>query len=105
MTTRRCCHGCRVGRPGMWAPWGRGTGRRLAYVGALGPAHRREWLLEQASERGMPATDPIARNLRGPIGLDLGDRSPVGIAVAITAEILAQFNRRPALSLHAHVAA
>jgi xanthine/CO dehydrogenase XdhC/CoxF family maturation factor len=81
------------------------SGRRLAYVGALGPAHRRGWLLEQATALGLSATDPVARMLRGPIGLDLGDRSPVGIAIAITAEIVALFNRRPALSLHAHVAA
>jgi xanthine dehydrogenase accessory factor len=81
------------------------SGRRFAYVGALGPAHRREWLLEEASALGMAASDPVARMLRGPIGLDLGERSPVGIAVAITAEILAHFNRRPALSLDSHVAA
>jgi xanthine/CO dehydrogenase XdhC/CoxF family maturation factor len=81
------------------------SGRRLAYVGALGPAHRRGWLLEQASALGLATTDPIARMLRGPIGLDLGDRSPVGIALAIAAEIAALFNRRPALSLDVHVAA
>ena len=80
-------------------------GRRLGYLGALGPAHRREWLLEEASALGMPATDPVARMLRGPIGLDLGDRTPVGIAVAATAEILAHFNRRRAGSLHVDVAA
>ena len=80
-------------------------GLRVAYAGALGPAHRREWLLEQAVALGVPAHDPVVRMLRGPIGLDLGDRTPVGIAVAITAEILAHVNRRPALSLHAHVAA
>src|SRR5262249_18681570 len=37
----------------------------LAYLGALGPAHRRQWLLEQVP--------PAAQPLRGPIGLDLGD--------------------------------
>jgi xanthine/CO dehydrogenase XdhC/CoxF family maturation factor len=79
-------------------------GRRLAYLGALGPAHRREWVIEQAVALGMPAHDPVARMLRGPIGLDLGDKSAVGIAVAVTAEILAHFNRRPALSLHSHAA-
>jgi len=81
------------------------SGRRLAYVGVLGPVHRRERLLEEASAFGMASRDPVARMLRGPIGLDLGDKSPVGIAVAVTAEILAHFNRRPAMSLHAHVAA
>jgi len=64
----------------------------LAYLGALGPAHRREWLVEQASA--------AAHTLRGPIGLDLGDRSPAGIAVAVAAEILARLNCRHARPLH-----
>jgi xanthine dehydrogenase accessory factor len=81
------------------------SGRRLAYVGALGPAHRRARLLEEASAFGMAPTDPVARMLRGPVGLDLGERSPVGIAVAVTAEILAHLNRRPTLAVHTHVAA
>jgi xanthine/CO dehydrogenase XdhC/CoxF family maturation factor len=36
----------------------------------------------------------LAARLHGPIGLDLGDRSPAGIAVAVTAEILAHLNDR-----------
>lgn len=80
------------------------SGRTLAYVGALGPAHRREWLLSEATALGLPINDPVAKKLRGPVGLDLGERSPFGIAVAITAEILAHFNRRHAQSLHAHAA-
>lgn len=64
----------------------------LAYLGALGPAHRRQWLLEQVP--------PGAQPLRGPIGLDLGDRSAAGIAVAVAAEILAQLNCRQARPLH-----
>jgi xanthine dehydrogenase accessory factor len=71
----------------------------MAYVGALGPAHRREWLLEEAAARD-PLSPEFASTLRGPIGLDLGDRSAAGIAVAVTAEILAQLNGRTAQSLH-----
>lgn len=70
----------------------------LSYVGALGPAHRREWLLEAAAE-GAPLDDAFALALRGPIGLDLGDRSAAGIAVAVAAEILARFNDRHAQPL------
>jgi xanthine dehydrogenase accessory factor len=74
--------------------------RPLAYVGALGPAHRRAWLLEEALTLMIDGDDE-GLTLRGPIGLDLGDRSPQGIAVAVAAEILAQLNRRHARPLHA----
>jgi xanthine dehydrogenase accessory factor len=72
--------------------------RTLAYVGALGPAHRREWLLEEAAACG-PLNPEFASTLRGPVGLDLGDRSAAGIAVAVTAEILARINGRSAQPL------
>jgi xanthine dehydrogenase accessory factor len=79
------------------------SGKPLAYVGALGPAHRRAWLLEQARPLAAEHDDRIAAMLQGPIGLDLGDRSAAGIAVAVAAEILAHLNRRSAQSLHAAV--
>jgi xanthine dehydrogenase accessory factor len=81
------------------------SGRPLAYVGALGPAHRREWLLDEVSSlsAGHAADPPVM--VRGPIGLDLGDRSAAGIAVAVTAEILAALNHRQAQPLDATVAA
>src|SRR5262249_15997980 len=70
------------------------SSKPLAYLGALGPAHRRRWLLEQASESPRRRGDAVDPAVRGPIGLDLGDRSPSGIAVAVVAEILAVLNRR-----------
>jgi xanthine/CO dehydrogenase XdhC/CoxF family maturation factor len=67
--------------------------RPAAYIGVLGPAHRRRWLLENIDGAAtMPET--FVNRLRGPIGLDLGDRSPGGIAVAIASEILAELNGR-----------
>jgi xanthine/CO dehydrogenase XdhC/CoxF family maturation factor len=68
--------------------------RTLRYVGALGPAHRRAWLLAQASAPGVAGNSDAPWSVRGPIGLDLGDRSPAGIAVAVVAEIVALLNRR-----------
>ena len=68
------------------------------YIGALGPANRREWLLEEAAANGRLSESFIAQ-VRGPIGLDLGDRSPEGIALSVTAEILAWTNGRDAQPL------
>jgi xanthine dehydrogenase accessory factor len=79
------------------------SGKPLAYLGALGPAHRRAWLLEQASPLAAERDDRIAAMLQGPIGLDLGDRSAAGIAVAVAAQILAHLNHRSAQSLHVPV--
>jgi xanthine dehydrogenase accessory factor len=64
-----------------------------AYVGVLGPAHRREALLQWALENG-PINDEFVARLHGPIGLDLGDRSAAGIAVSVIAEIVGQLNER-----------
>ncbi len=62
--------------------------RPMAYVGVLGPAHRRRWLLENVEDDdALPET--FVNRLRGPIGLDLGERSAGGIAVSIVSEILA----------------
>ena len=65
----------------------------FVYAGALGPAHRRAALLALASEVGLVNDDFVAR-LRGPIGLDLGDRTAAGISVSVISEIMAQLNER-----------
>jgi xanthine/CO dehydrogenase XdhC/CoxF family maturation factor len=70
-------------------------GKDFAYLGTLGPAHRRQWVLNGANV----TPGPLADKLRGPIGLNLGDRSAAGIAVSITAEILAELNQRDAAPL------
>lgn len=56
---------------------------RIPYVGLLGPAARRERLLD---ELGAPGEALHAR-LRAPVGLALGGRTPESIALAIVAEI------------------
>jgi xanthine dehydrogenase accessory factor len=74
-----------------------------SYVGSLGPAQRREWLLEEAAANGAHLSAQLVAQLRGPMGLDLGDRSPAGIALAAAAEILAWMNGRDAQPLSAVV--
>jgi xanthine/CO dehydrogenase XdhC/CoxF family maturation factor len=58
----------------------------IPYVGLLGPAPRR---LRLMNEIGSEAASLLSGRLYGPIGLDLGARSPEAIALAIVAEIQA----------------
>jgi xanthine/CO dehydrogenase XdhC/CoxF family maturation factor len=62
----------------------------IPYVGLLGPAHRRDRLLEEIGE---PATG-LAGRLHGPAGLDIGGRGPAVIALSIVAEIQSVLERR-----------
>ena len=56
------------------------------YVGALGSRMTQEKRNIRLEERGLGGDD-LAR-LRGPIGLDIGSKSPAEIAVSILAEIV-----------------
>jgi xanthine/CO dehydrogenase XdhC/CoxF family maturation factor len=62
----------------------------LRYVGLLGPAPRRHRLL---AELGRSA-QALEGRLYGPVGLDIGARTPEAIAVAIVAEIHAVLSGR-----------
>jgi xanthine dehydrogenase accessory factor len=53
------------------------------YIGLLGPASRRARLLKEVGSR----LEAIAGRIRGPIGLDIGAKTPAGIALAIVAQI------------------
>jgi len=66
-----------------------------AYVGLLGPTARRKRLLE---EIGGQAAAGLRGRLHGPVGLDIGARSPEAIALAIVAEIHAVLAGAPGVS-------
>lgn len=57
----------------------------IPYVGLLGPAPRRIRLLSEIGDKAAA----LSGRLYGPIGLDIGARSPEAIALAIVAEIQA----------------
>ena len=62
----------------------------VPYVGLLGPPMRRERLLAALGERAQA----LRPRLHSPVGLDLGARTPEGIALAIIAQIHARLNGR-----------
>lgn len=62
----------------------------LEYIGLLGPAGRRDKLLDNLS---LTAAD-VENQVFGPVGLNLGGRSPQAIALSICAEIQQQMSYR-----------
>ena len=63
------------------------------YVGLLGPAARRDALLAGLDAEGRQR---LAGRARGPVGLDLGGRSPQAIALSLIAEIQSVLSGRDA---------
>jgi xanthine/CO dehydrogenase XdhC/CoxF family maturation factor len=64
------------------------AGSRVPYIGLLGPPGRRDRLLRELGT----AAEGLAARLHGPAGLDIGADSPESIALAILAQIYAQFH-------------
>jgi len=73
-----------------------GASASPAYLGLLGPARRRERLLDDLAKRGHRRDRSTLATLRGPAGLDLGGRSPEEVALSIVAEIQSCLAARPA---------
>lgn len=71
--------------------------RAGCYAGALGSRHTQAARRQHLLEAGL-AQEEVAR-LHGPVGLDLGSRTPEETALAVAAEILAARSGRSAASL------
>ncbi len=66
----------------------------VPYIGLMGPHERFEKMLEAFEEDGRTVDETNLETLYTPIGLDLGDGTPYGIAHSIVAEVLAVSNDR-----------
>jgi len=62
----------------------------IAYIGLLGPAGRRERLMNELTD----VADALQGRLHGPAGIDLGGRGPGPIALSIVAEMQQFLNQR-----------
>lgn len=69
----------------------------VPYIGLLGPAQRRERLLDGL---GAPSAN-LRDRVFGPVGLDIGAETPEEIALSIVAEIQAVMKQRDGVSLSA----
>ncbi len=70
---------------------------RCGYVGALGSRHTQTARADVLRASGIP--DAALARIHGPVGLDLGSRTPEETALAIAAEIVAVQSGRNAASL------
>jgi xanthine dehydrogenase accessory factor len=57
------------------------------YIGLLGPAAKKELLLQKLRDDGFMLSDEQRSRLFGPVGLDVGAETPEEIALSIVAEI------------------
>ena len=62
---------------------------RPAYLGLLGPANRREKLMDALFERYPEISESFLESIYGPAGLNLGSETPEEIAISVLSEILA----------------
>ena len=70
-----------------------------AYIGMLGPAHKREQMLDRLLEYHPEVSLSFIERVHGPAGLDIGSETPQEIAVSIIAEMLAVTRNRSVISL------
>lgn len=68
----------------------------VRYLGMLGPKRRQEKLLNALRSDGVTFSAEFLSSLRGPVGLDLGAKTPEEIALSILSEILSVLNERNA---------
>lgn len=78
---------------GAWA-------RRLGYIGALGSRRTQQARRDRLIDSG--ATDGQVDGIFGPVGLDLGARTPAETALSVFAEIVAHRSHRDAAPLRSH---
>ncbi len=71
-------------------------GSPTPYIGMLGPRERFDKLLNELRREGYEANPDDLRVVHSPAGLDVGAEGPEEIAWAVTAEVLAAKNARPA---------
>ena len=64
-------------------------GRKVAYIGSLGPLKKTDRMLEELKEKGVTVNEAGLTRLYGPSGLDIGAETPEEIALSILAEIKA----------------
>ncbi|WP_281635366.1 XdhC family protein [Flavobacterium marginilacus] len=60
---------------------------KVRYIGLLGPAHRREKLLNAILDTDILIDDTVFDKIHGPAGLAIGSQTPEEIALSIMAEI------------------
>lgn len=70
------------------------VGHNIPYIGLLGPAAKRDRLLNDLAEINVQFNEEQLKNIYGPTGLDLGAETASEIAVSICSEIMAVIEKK-----------
>ncbi|MBT8273802.1 MAG: XdhC family protein [Bacteroidia bacterium] len=70
-----------------------------AYIGLLGPSHRKEKLLSQLIEYCPEISENYVDQIHGPAGLNIGAETPQEIAISILSEILTVIRKKNPIRL------
>lgn len=70
-----------------------------AYIGMLGPSHRREKILSQFLEYCPEVDEQFLELIHGPAGLNIGAETPQEIAISILSEILSVIRSQTPMAL------
>ncbi|MFD0863579.1 XdhC family protein [Sungkyunkwania multivorans] len=73
--------------------------KKFAYLGLLGPKHRREKMISQLLEYHPDISYAFLERIHGPCGIDIGAETPQEIAISILAEILSIVREKEPISL------
>ncbi|MBI2273110.1 MAG: XdhC family protein [Bacteroidetes bacterium] len=71
----------------------------IAYIGMLGPAAKRNRMLDELAAQGIVLEDGFLEKIYGPTGIDLGAETAAEIALSITAEIMSVLQDTPPVHL------
>lgn len=71
----------------------------IHYIGLLGPAAKRDRMLQELSEKDIHFTEDQLNRIYGPTGLDLGAETAAEIALSICSEIMAVLQQRDPVHL------
>jgi xanthine/CO dehydrogenase XdhC/CoxF family maturation factor len=72
------------------------VGKKINYIGLLGPSKRREKLLNDLIEKNNLISEGFFDKIYGPAGINIGAETPQEIAISILAEILSVIrNQKP----------
>ena len=74
-------------------------GKGFGYLGLLGPASKRDRMLEELKQKGVAFSPDEMDRIFGPTGLNLGAETAEEIALSICAEIMSFINNRSAIQL------
>lgn len=75
------------------------NGTDVAYIGLLGPAAKRNRMLEELEQNESRVSEEMKTKIYGPTGLNLGAETAEEIAVSITAEVMAVIQKRNPMHL------